>query len=117
VGRRSDPRRSNSKAHVREQLASIKVSRKRERYLREDFSSIDRLRHGRYPLPARPGCSGPKSHRWHVFRSLGIEVKKDVHYYELCLESLRGSEHPMKHVGTVYRKLRAECNGNEETIR
>jgi hypothetical protein len=113
----SSSQQSASKSRVREELASMEITcgRRKVALGKTILPSID---FDLEDIPSIPflNVEDPKNHRWQVLSNLGVGVKKDVYYYIVCIESLRASEQPSKHVSMLYKKLQAECNGNEEII-
>ncbi|KAF4636998.1 hypothetical protein G7Y89_g1094 [Cudoniella acicularis] len=55
--------------------------------------------------------------RWEQLAVLGIAVRKDVHFYLMCLDSLRRGTPSPESVSKVYRRLESELAGNEDLLR
>jgi hypothetical protein len=113
----SSSQQSASKSRVREELASMEIScgRRKVALGKTVLPSID---FDMEDIPCIPvlNIEDPKNNRWQVLSNLRVGVKKDLHYYIICLESIRALEQPLKHVRMLYKKLQAECSGNEEII-
>jgi hypothetical protein len=85
----SSSQQSASKSRVREDLASMEITcgRRKVALGKTILPSID---FDMEDIPFMPvlNIEDPKNNRWQVLSNLGVGVKKDVHYYIVCLESL-----------------------------
>jgi hypothetical protein len=59
----------------------------------------------------------PKDRRWQKLANLGIAVKKDAHFYLLCLEHMQNSNPTFEEVSSIYHKLQIYSEDNEELVK
>jgi hypothetical protein len=106
-----------SKARVRKRLSQMPIKCRTGSFqLGKTFLPCVDFDMDELPLPVL-NIPDPGDHRWHMLSNFGVSVKKDVHFYLLCLESFEKLNHPTKVMHKLYQKLQGECIGNEELLR